>query len=930
MLGNKKEYSRYYGDFRGVDFSNDHTQVSDNRFAYAVNMYKDYQSGQGKCIETIPGFRRRVERLPSERIWGIHQININNEKKVFVHCGDKMFLWKYTKDAEGGTVYKVPVTLGDPKSIDENTGMKTFEMYVGPFYYQDVSVDKIFKQNGEEIVGFECMINVHGYITVTLQSSELNSHDCLQVWVRYETLTELTLPQSIKLEEKKSSSVIFNNRLYIMDGSNCLVYDGANIKSIMDDDVAYVPTTYIDIITSGENADAGVQKENRNMLSPLFKHAFYADGSAVNFVLNESGATVKRVAVYGEEAQQVSVESYSVDTLIGVRVSFKTSDGKTYESTDYGETWYYLNEDVTHELEGKSFYYTTGIGVTFLLPPAAPLDVGYPESHAGIEITARKQWRENNGTTPIERSILDCTIACVYDNRVFLSGNPRYPNRVFWSALNDPTYFPVINYEDMGVGDSPVTGMIPLPDALMVLKGDTQQDGSVYYLSPAETGDNLAPKVYTKTSGLNGTGCLGACVNFLDDPVFISRFGLEAMGQLSVRLERAIEHRSSLVDAKLTTMDLSRASMIEWNGYLVILTDGKIFMADSRQRYADEQGVMQYEWYYLEDIGIWDGQYTEYRYAKSMRQDMYLEDGVTPRYVVKYCKKCGQSGICDRKNASSFTIDGCGCGEATTNWIDLDFKLSDEMGGEVVNPPDNDGNETETVEFARLEIVDDSTDESGEQTEPSSYEIDVFYHVRKIIGPYGDNILGYEALLCTTRENFTGGKFKPATTLAVIDNNLFFGTENGIVCSFNSDMRNDLGEIPKEYYTFDNRAIFCGVATKMDNCGIPHLTKNTVKKSTVIKTRTMQTSGAKIKVRTNRKPYEQIARISSGQFFFNNVDFSDFSFVTTEHNLFSVREKEKKWVEKQYFLYSDEYMKPFSLFYIAYRYNIVGGYKEPK
>ena len=113
----------------------------------------------------------------------------------------------------------------------------------------------------------------------------------------------------------------------------------------------------------------------------------------------------------------------------------------------------------------------------------------------------------------------------------------------------------------------------------------------------------------------------------------------------------------------------------------------------------------------------------------------------------------------------------------------------------------------------------------------------------------------------------------------------------------------------------------------MDSCGIPHLTKNTIKKSTVIKTKAIPSSTVKVKVRTNVKPYEQVARISSSRFDFDDVDFADFSFVVTEDTIFSIKEKEKKWVEKQYFLYSDEYCKPLSLFYISYRYTIVGRIK---
>ena len=128
--------------------------------------------------------------------------------------------------------------------------------------------------------------------------------------------------------------------------------------------------------------------------------------------------------------------------------------------------------------------------------------------------------------------------------------------------------------------------------------------------------------------------------------------------------------------------------------------------------------------------------------------------------------------------------------------------------------------------------------------------------------------------------------------------------------------------------TFDNRTIYSGCATKMDCCGIPHLTKNTVKKSTVIKTKSFRSSSAKIKVRTNKKPYTQIARINNSLFSFEDMDFTDFTFNTTEQSLFAVKEKEKQWVEKQYYIYSDEYMKPFALYYISFRYQVVGRLKN--
>lgn len=79
------EYNRYYGNFRGVDFSNDHTQVNPSRLAYAVNMYKDYRSKQGVALETVAGFRKRCNfgKLQALLQMGWQQVvlSITSEKR---------------------------------------------------------------------------------------------------------------------------------------------------------------------------------------------------------------------------------------------------------------------------------------------------------------------------------------------------------------------------------------------------------------------------------------------------------------------------------------------------------------------------------------------------------------------------------------------------------------------------------------------------------------------------------------------------------------------------------------------------------------------------------------------------------------------------------------------------------------------------------
>ena len=812
LLQKRDEYSRYYGDFRGVDFSSDHTQVHDQRLAYSVNMFKDYQSGQGKAIETVPGFRRRFQLPEKDTIYGIHPLY---QGGIAIHSGENLYVWDSSKD------YNITKHLYETLDDSIGTDIAGLPMYkIKGVYGQVISVEAITKEEGA-VAGYD--FDQGGDLVV--KGSLLEKGDVVHVQYMeenalFDAIPLIPFPEVKKkytMNNRKSASFNHFDKTYILDGKNFLVISWSieaqnyTAYSVAGND-AYIPTTYVALRPSDTKEDIDGKKKNHlNFLQPKFRTTFVADGTTTKYYLVNKFQSISEVLLYDTKLES---GAYNVNTEEGY--------------------------------------------IEFNEPPEKPEDKGYPAGYDGLVITASYEYDKQVS------QITGCTLYALFDGRVFFSGNPLSPNTLYWCSLNPDTALPDVSYwgmyDHIQVGqedNAPITGLVPVANTLMVLKGDSKSDGSVYYVTPEATGDKLYPVTYVKQSGLNGIGCLGASCNFLDDPVFVSRLGLEGVGQLSTRLERAIEHRSSLVDAKLCNEDLKTAKLVEWDGYLVLLVNGRIYLADSRQRYTHETGVMQYEWYYLEDIGVYDNMKEEYKYSSYSIFADGLEGDINDESV-KVCLNTEKSGF--------VVPSSCNVVEAT-------------------------------VAGRKYYVVRDG---------------DMAY----LVEPTGGMI--------TTKES----KFYPAVTIESIDGNLFFGTGNGVVCSFNFDMRGDDGSIDPKWYTFDGRAILCGVATKMDNCGIPHLVKNTVKKSTVIKTKTYQTSAAKIKVRTNNKPYEQIARINSTIFSFENMDFSDFSFLTTEQSLFAIREKEKRWVEKQYYIYSDEIGKPFALFYIAFRYNVAGRYKE--
>lgn len=926
LIQNRDEYARFFSDFRGVDFSSDHTDVIDQRFAYAVNMWRDYKSGEGGAVETIPGFRRVMEG--KGEIYGLYPY----KKALYAHVGTELL---YVGKAFGGG-YQITYQLDKEKNeyfiehfFTSEDGFKgdRFTDKDIPFSYsliKDIVVAKLIDdvEGVTEWVhtGFSVAENEEtGTTTIALLDEEF--YDGYPVRLYLQPIYRDMNPQS-------STSVYFNERLYILDGKNLLEVTDDNCRMATKD--AYVPTTHELIYPGSDDPEKaiGVEMKQRNILTPKYKNKFIAGTKATDeaakaarfkgnvFQLKYGSDYAEHCKFHdGGSPEHVEVYQYGVklpwarevDKGNGIVYEVPLSSPNAVVSISKDGEVVLANtpprpENNTWNPDKKAFDYTDAE-----IKEGKPDKDGYAwpyaftENYDGIEITAENAITNINGIEAKDgyaSIITKCTIATVFDNRLFLSGNPDFPTHIFWSGLNgetdypDPTYFGITNNDIEGVTDSPVVAMIPVADQLMVLKKENASEGSVIFHTPTLGEDNVMSKVYPSTQGLAGRGCLGAACNFLDDPVFVSRFGLEAMGSYTnAKYERSIEHRSSLIDAKLLGYDLSKAQLIEYEGYLLLLVEGKIFMADSRATFTHQSGTMQYEWFYLEDIGVWEGQFEECVYAK------------LPTYIGENGSEEAASYWENSEYADWFA--GRHPQEATS--VRNELGVEENLIGQIAFRSEKDvtyalGDRGGKCYYKNLPYRDEYGNELGE------YDVGSYY-----VEPTG-------AMM--------GGTFVPAEKLYVIGGDLYFSAGK-YLCKFNFDKRNkSTGVIPVEWYSFDGRTIFSGCATKMDNCGIPHLTKNTVKRSTVIKTRTYTHSNAKIKIRTNKKTFTQVGRIINGNEVFEGMDFADFTFNIDGKTLFAVNEKEKKWVEKQHFIYSDRYCEPFAIHYIAYRYNVAGRYKE--
>ena len=378
---------------------------------------------------------------------------------------------------------------------------------------------------------------VYGVFFYTLGSLEMTLvHSGTKL---YKIVNGITEELYTGLNAARSEAFIFNNIWYFKDGANYLQYDGQTIGEVE----GYIPTTSI----SGKPSPDGVipggrtTHEDVNMLSDWRINTFTGDENGTVFFL---------------------------DT----------------QNIDFVSNWQpecYVNGN---RVLPKEVDYTAG-KVVFSVAPPAPLT----EGQDNISIKFRKS---------IDKSkIYNCTLLQVFDNRVFFSGNPDYPNMIWHSSLNDPTYCSDLDYYNEGLDYAKVKGMVAGNNVLWVFKEPSQANTTVFYHTP--TIDSEYGKIYPNTHSSISTGCIGKAINFNDDIIFFSDRGMEGING-DITTEQVIAHRSSLVDRKLIAEPYYQDMILEeWEGYLVVLIDNKVYLADSRAVFTNEDHI-EYEWYYWE------------------------------------------------------------------------------------------------------------------------------------------------------------------------------------------------------------------------------------------------------------------------------------------------------------------------------------------
>lgn len=879
----KTEYTRTYSDIRGIKLG---SYNEPSRLAYSENMYRDYRCSDG-AIESIPGFRRLLSL--GEPIHGIFRQRCHTfEDHILVHAGTSLYRFPLSEKDTIPTAVSIG-TLSSSRSRGFSCANR--------FYILDGDGILAVEEDGSTArVGSAAL---EGYIPTTYLDGVKHEQRNLicDKFIEEFNITDPTLYSFsteglhfIVTDQEKRTCTVSG----IEDGIGGAIYIPARVDiggvSYRVTSIGASAFAYNEAITSVK-VDEGVER--------VEKFAFRYARGITRIILPDSlteignGAfadCVKMTEIYfGLGLTKIGGAAFSTCTSMeNVYYSGTAEDFAKIENVSVT-----VNYTISYGVSERSLTIRLPISSDALAVSAVTVDgvstSFEPEYQGGRvravrvafsapwEITGKRvlihgemnelvsNFDRNESTEKLNSrdAIGSCTLFEFFDGRIFLSGNPRLPNTVFYSStgasgMDLPLYFGEYDYLCDGQGASKVKAMLSVRDRLAVFKEKDDGSGSIFYHVGKDTDEDVVPRIYPVASIHSGICAVGDAISFFDDPLFVAPTGIAALEMEQINYERSIGIRSSNVNNDLLAEELSSIRLGIWEGYLVVCVGGRVYLADSRQRFRGIGGNYEYEWFKLADIGTYENSARVFRY----------------------------SSFCNDYRKVHKNVDQICTGNVLT--------LSLPAG--------------------------------------------------KLYSTIENNIK--YALYLT--EELQGGDFSPATEILADGEMFIFGTASGSVCIFNNDKRGvpperisssaDFnpeeyaekmsGKIHPDFYDFDYHAPRYALKFTLDSCGIPHLTKSTVKNSAVIKCKTFSASRITLEVGTDRAGYSEITACTGGELDFYDIDFSSLDVFTSPHQTLPFGEKEKRWVEKQIALYSADFRRPIGIYSASFRFVTAGRIKK--
>ena len=336
-------------------------------------------------------------------------------------------------------------------------------------------------------------------------------------------------------KNSRSRSWQFGDKVCILDGKALLIWDGTTVKKASED--AKIPVTLI----GGNPAGGGTSYYALNLLSPGFTEQF----------LGTSGTTEYHLSYTDLDDTEVKAEVLQ-------------NDG----------TWNTLVENTDFTVNRE-----TGV-VTFTVAPGESPVTG----EDNVKITAYKT------VEGYADRVNKCSIGTLYGasgdlNRLFISGNPNdeYVNYQWYSAANDPTYFPDTNYQLIGTAKSAIVGYSVISSYLAVFKDKQEVEQNIVLVSSSTIKDEVTFATQTTLHG-SPSICSDAHGYLAGEPIFLTSLGVYALTSQDITGRELTNLRSFFLNGKLLDeTDLDKAYAFVYKDFYILAVNGVLYILDGLQ-----------------------------------------------------------------------------------------------------------------------------------------------------------------------------------------------------------------------------------------------------------------------------------------------------------------------------------------------------------
>jgi hypothetical protein len=370
----------------------------------------------------------------------------------------------------------------------------------------------------------------------------------------YEDPTELYTDAN----NARSSSWQFGDKVCILDGKALLIWDGTEVNKATAD--AKIPVTLI----GGNPAGGGTSYYALNLLSPGFTEQF----------LGVTGVTEYHLSYTDLDDTEVKAEILQ-------------NDG----------TWNTLVENTNFSVDRE-----TGV-VTFNTAPGESPVTG----EDNVKITAYKT------VEGYADRVNKCSIGTLYGasgdlNRLFVSGNPddEYVNYQWYSAANDPTYFPDTNYQLIGTAKSAIVGYSVISSYLAVFKDKQEVDQNIVLVSSSTVKDEVTFATQTTLHG-SPSICPYSHAYLAGEPIFLTPLGVYALTSQDITGRELTNSRSFFLNGKLLNeTDLDKAFAYVYKDFYILAVNGALYILDGLQSVQTDKSApystRQFVGYYRDNV----------------------------------------------------------------------------------------------------------------------------------------------------------------------------------------------------------------------------------------------------------------------------------------------------------------------------------------